>query len=72
MRIRKGVYRLEDGGFLSKYTVDILDRHLGFGDIWSDTFVSIFLGDVAMPQAFDTYTIHSYDVVAQIVQRCIN
>ena len=72
MHIRKGVYRLEQGGFLSEYNEYIIDRHLGFGDIWSDTFVSTFVGDIIMPPTFDSYLIYSKKVVARIVQRCIN
>ena len=72
MRLRKGVYRLEGGGFLSKYTEDILDRHQGFGDIYDETFVSRFIGDIIIQKAIDTYQIHSYDAVERILQRCIN
>ena len=69
---RKGVYRLEQGGFLSKYTEDILDRHQGFGDIYDETFISRFLGDIIIHNVLDTYLIYSSDVVARIIQCCIN
>ena len=71
-RLRKGVYRLENGGFLDEYNEYILDRHLGWGDIWSDTFVSRFIGDIMIPKTFDRYLIYSENVVARIVQRCVN
>ena len=72
MRLRKGVYRLEKGGFFSTYDEYKVCMHLGFGDIWSDTFVSKFIGDIIIPKTVDSYLIYSSDVVARIVQRCIN
>ena len=72
MHIRKGVYRLERGGFLDAYNEYILDRHQGFGDIYDENFISRFLGDIIVPQAVDTYQIHSYNAVERILQRCIN
>lgn len=72
MHLRKGVYRLEKGGFFSKYDEYQICMHFGFGDIYDDTFVSRFIGDVIMSQTLDSYLIYSDDVVARIVQRCIN
>ena len=72
MRLRKGVYRLEMGGFFDAYNEYKVCMHLGFGDIWSDTFISRFMGDIIMPKSFDSYLIYSFNVVARIVQRCIN
>ena len=72
MRLRKGVYRLEDGGFLESYNEYRVCMHYGFGDIYDDTFKSRFVGDIIMSHSFDTYLIYSDDVVARIVQRCIN
>ena len=71
MHIR-GVYRLEYGGFLYKYTEDILDRHHGFGDIYDDTFLSKYVDEVSIKHVVDCYTIYSFNAVARIVQRCIN
>ena len=72
MRIRKGVYRLEKGGFLKHYNDYTIDRHLGFGDIYDDTFQSRFLGDIIMPQIFDSYLIYSDKLVSRVAQCCIN
>ena len=72
MRLRKGVYRLEKGGFFDHYNEYRVDMHFGFGDIWSDNFASKFVGDVIMSKTFDSYLIYSDDVVARIIQRCIN
>ena len=72
MRLRKGVYRLEKGGFFSEYNEYKIDRHLGFGDIYNDTFVSKYVDEIIMQQIFDIYLIYSLKCVARIVQRCIN
>ena len=72
MRLRKGVYRLEKGGFFDHYNEYRVDRHFGFGDIYDATFVSIFMGDIIMSHSFDSYLIYSEDVVSRIIQRCIN
>ena len=72
MHLRKGVYRLEKGGFFDKYDEYQICMHCGFGDIYDDTFVSKFVGDIIMSQVFDTYLIYSEKVVSRILQRCIN
>ena len=72
MRLRKGVYRLEDGGFLESYNEYRVCMHCGFGDIYDDTFISRFMGDIIMSHTFDRYLIYSSDVVARILQRCVN
>lgn len=72
MRLRKGVYRLEKGGFFEAYDAYQICMHYGFGDIYDDTFETRYVGDIIMPQILDTYLIYSDKVVARIVQRCIN
>ena len=72
MRLRKGVYRFEKGGSFSEYNEYRVCMHMGFGDIYDDTFISRFVGDIIMPQVFDSYIIYSSDVVARIIQRCVN
>lgn len=72
MYLRKGVYRLEKGGFLEHYTYSIIDRHLGFGDIYDETFVSKYMGDIIITQILDSYVIYSYNFIDRIAQRCIN
>ena len=72
MRLRKGVYRLEKGGFLEHYNDCLLDRHFGFGDIYDDTFETTFVGDIIMPRILDSFTIYSEKFVLRIAQRCIN
>ena len=72
MHLRKGVYRLEKGGFFDTYDDYQIDRHWGFGDIYDDTFQARFIGDIIMPKVLDSYTIYSSNVVNRIVQRCIN
>ena len=71
MRIR-GVYRLEKGGFFSEYNEYSIDMHKGFGDIYDDTFASKYVDEIIIQHVFDTHTIYSLNVVARIVQRCIN
>ena len=68
----KGVYSLEKGGFVSQYNEYILDRHVGFGDIYDETFVSSYVDDIRIQKIVDIYLIYSFDAVARIVQRCIN
>ena len=72
MHLKKGVYRLEKGGFFDAYKDYQIDRHFGFGDIYDDTFQSIFVGDIIIPRVLDSYSIYSEKVVNRIVQRCIN
>ena len=72
MRLRKGVYRLEKGGFFDAYNEYRVYMHFGFGDIWSDTFVSRFIGDRIMSQSFGSQLIYSSDVIERIRNRCIN
>ena len=67
-----GVYRLEKGGFFDHYNEYMFDRHQGFGDIYDDTFVSKYVDEIIIQHVFDCYTIYSFNVLARVVQRCIN